>query len=107
MIDLNDLREHPEAYVEAARKKRVRLDIMAFIELDKQYRSLKSEVESGRARQNAFSKELPSLKGEDKAAKIAEMKDVAVRLKEAESSLREAEENWQKQQLLIRITSSI
>ena len=74
MIDLNDLRERPEAYVEAARKKRVRLDVREFVELDKRYRALKSEVESGRARQNAFSKELPSLKGDEKTAKIAEMK---------------------------------
>lgn len=101
MIDLNDLRQNPDAYIEAARKKRCSIDINEFLELDKQYRQLKVSVDEGRARQNTFNKELPTLSGDEKKARIAEMKDIAAKLKEEEQLFRDIEEKWQRQQLFI------
>lgn len=101
MIDLHDLRERPEAYADAARKKRAAIDIPTFLALDKSYRELKSKVESDRAKQNAFNKELPKLKGDEKASRIAEMKSFSTTLKEDESRLREIESEWEKLSLLI------
>ena len=40
MIDLRDLRERPDAYQEACRKKRIDFDIKAFLERDAEYRNL-------------------------------------------------------------------
>ena len=74
MIDLHDLRERPEAYQEACDKKRVKFDVKAFLELDGEYRKVRSDVESMRAAQNVVSKEIPKLSGDEKAAKLAEMK---------------------------------
>ncbi len=101
MIDLNDVRQRPEAYIEAARRKRMSIDITAFIELDKQYRRLKVSVDEGRAKQNALKKELQKLSGPEKQQRIIEMKNLAASLKEDEQELREAEEKWQREQLLI------
>jgi seryl-tRNA synthetase len=101
MIDLHDLRERPEAYQKACEKKRVSFDVRAFLSLDGEYRRTKNEVESMRAAQNAVSKEIPKLSGSDKEAKLAEMKSLAEKLKEAGATLKELEERWTKQQLLI------
>ncbi|NMC62863.1 MAG: serine--tRNA ligase [SAR324 cluster bacterium] len=101
MIDLNDLRQRPDAYAEAARRKRFSIDINAFVELDKEYRQLKVVVDELRSKQNAFNKELPKLGGEEKQKRIVEMKELAIQLKENEKNLSELEEKWSREQLLI------
>lgn len=101
MIDLHDLRARPEAYQEACTKKRVVFDVRAFLELDSEYRKARAEVEGMRAEQNAVSKAIPKLSGAEKEAKLAEMKSLAERVKEGGVSLKELEDKWSKQQLLI------
>lgn len=101
MIDLHLLRENVAAYEEACRKKRINLDLKAFLELDKSYRALKTEVEQLRANQNSFNKELPKLSGEAKAQKLAQMKDIAATLKEKGEALKGIEEQWNRDQLRI------
>jgi seryl-tRNA synthetase len=101
MIDLHDLRERPEEYQRACEKKRINLDIKAFLELDTEYRKLRSEIEATRAQQNAFSKELPKLSGPEKEAKLAEMKTVADRLHEGRAKFKDLEEKWTRLQLLL------
>jgi seryl-tRNA synthetase len=95
MINLKSLRENPEQYIEAARRKRVNIDILAFLSLDEQYRSLKTQVEELRARQNSFNKEIPNLKGDQRTSRISELKELSVKLKEQEVIFRELEQNWQ------------
>lgn len=101
MIDLHHLRENPEIYVKACKSKRFDIDIHAFLELDASYRELLKKVEALRAEQNAASKLLPSLKGDEKARKLGESKRLAANLKEEASRLAELEERWQRDQLLI------
>lgn len=101
MIDLHDVRERPDEYQKACEKKRIKLDIHAFLQLDSEYRKVRSDVEAMRARQNGFSKELPKLSGAEKESKLAEMKGIAEELKGSSQKLKEVEEAWTKQQLLI------
>ncbi|RMG41866.1 MAG: serine--tRNA ligase [Candidatus Dadabacteria bacterium] len=101
MIDLRDLRERPDAYREACRKKGIKFDIDAFLTLDKNYRSLKSELEELRAKQNRFNKELRSLQGEEKEKRLQEMKALAATLKHKSSDFKELETEWKNQQLFI------
>lgn len=101
MIDLHDLRERPDAYQQACEKKRVKFDVNLFLELDAEYRRVRSDFEAKRAQQNAVSKEIPKLAGAEKEAKLTEMKGLAERVKEGSALLKELEEKWNKQQLLI------
>lgn len=101
MIDLNDLRERPDAYQEACRKKRLKFDVKAFIALDQKYRSLRTEVEQLRSKQNSFSKEIPKLTGEAKERGLEEMKQISSKLKEFSQGFKDAEEEWNRLQLLI------
>ena len=101
MIDLHDLRERPDAYQQACEKKRVKFDVNAFLALDTEYRKARGDFESMRAQQNAVSKEIPKLSGAEKEAKLAEMKGLAEQVKRGGDALKELEERWSKQQLLI------
>ena len=101
MIDLRDLRERPEKYREACEKKHIAFDLDKFLELDARYRALRSSVESLRAQQNAFNKELPKLQGADKSAKLEEMRKIAAQLKDDSQTLKDTEEKWKSDQLFI------
>ena len=98
MIDLHDLRERPEAYQEACQKKRVSFDVKAFLELDAQVRKMRTDLEGMRAEQNAVSKAIPKLQGAEKESKLAEMKQLAERLKGAQEEFKALEETWIKKQ---------
>jgi seryl-tRNA synthetase len=98
MIDLHDLRERPEAYQEACDKKRIKFDVKAFLALDSQVRKMRTDLEAMRAEQNAVSKEIPKLKGEEKETKLAQMKQLSERLKEAQESFKTIEADWVRQQ---------
>lgn len=101
MIDLNDIRENPDLYIEACRKKRIQFDVKAFLQLDKEYRDIRTVNETQRARQNTVTKEIPKLSGSEKEAKLAEMKTLAEELKQSSAKLKELEEKWTADQLRI------
>lgn len=99
MIDLQDVRSRPEAYAKAAKAKNMKVNVDAFIKLDEERRSLLLAVEEMRAKRNAVSKEVPSLKGSEKEKTIAEMKSLGDTLKENEEKLTAIEESWMDMQL--------
>lgn len=101
MIDLNDLRQNPDKYVEACRVKRVNFDIPAFLAQDEAYRALLAEVEGLRSKQNTFSKEIPKLSGSEKESGLKQMKEIAATLKESGDKLRILEEDWKAKQYLL------
>jgi seryl-tRNA synthetase len=99
MIDLHDLRARPEEYQKACEKKGIKMSIQEFLALDSEYRRVRSDVETKRAEQNAVSREMPKLKGAEKEAKLAEMKELAEALKHVGQTLKELEERWNKESL--------
>src|ERR1700687_6000973 len=84
MIDLNDLRARPDAYQDAARKKRISGAIPPFSAPAAKGRELLPRVESMRARRNAVSKVVPSMGGGEKQRAIAEMRELASELQQRE-----------------------
>jgi seryl-tRNA synthetase len=101
MIDLNDIRENPDIYIEACARKRTKFDVPAFLDLDKKYRETLLSVESLRAVQNTVTKEMPKLSGDEKTTKLAEMKELAARLKVQTQELKELEERHKAESLRI------
>lgn len=101
MIDLKELRNNPAAYQQACERKGIAFDIGAFIALDEEFRALKTEVEGFRSEQNRLNKALPKLEGEEKAEQLKLMKELSAKLKSEGQRLKEIEQEWQKQQLLI------
>lgn len=101
MIDLADLRSHPEAYAQAAKVKRIAVDIHEFLAVDERRRDLLKHVEEMRAKRNSVSKRVPVMKGEEKEQAVAEMKKLGSALTEKEGELERTESVWQEMQLLL------
>jgi seryl-tRNA synthetase len=96
MIDLQDLRDRPDAYQEAADRKRIKINIAHVIGVDSKRRELTKQVEDMRAEKNLQSKKVPELKGGEKAAVLATMKELSAELKTKEEELAAIEKDWQR-----------
>ena len=92
MVDLKLIRDQPDAFKAALRKKRAdpRL-IDRVLETDRRRRELVQQVETLRAAQNRASQEIPRLSGAAREERIAEMKRIAAQVKALEPALQEAD----------------
>ena len=64
MIDLKDLRSHPDKYQAAARDKRLDVDVDLLVELDRQHRELLTEQQQLAAEKNRIGKQIGQLAGQ-------------------------------------------
>ena len=87
MIDIKHLRENQKLYEKGFAKKHAEIDIPHILKLDEQYKEHLMKVEEYRAEKNKVSKLIPTLKDAERQAKIAEMKNVDVKLKESEEQM--------------------
>src|SRR5687768_10250936 len=94
MIDLQDLRKRPEAYQNAADQKNIKVNVAHLIGLDEKRRERKTVEAQRRAVKDSASKQIPTLKGEDKTKLIAEMKTLGEELKVREEELTKIESEW-------------
>jgi seryl-tRNA synthetase len=101
MIDLEELRKNPALYQEACRKKRIKFDVEEFLKLDALRRETIKQSESYRAEQNAASKLVPTLKGDEKNTALTRLKELSSLVKDSTARLKEIEEEWEKMQLRI------
>lgn len=68
MIDLKDLRDNPQRYRDAARLKRIQVDIDHLLELDASYRQIEQERQQLTAEKNQIGKQIGALAGRLKSA---------------------------------------
>lgn len=101
MIDLDDLRKRPDAYKEAAKKKRCSVDIDQFLKLDTERREFQKKTDDLRAEKNAVSKKIPTMSDDEKKKALADMKEVSDDLTKMETALSELTEEWKLMQLRI------
>ncbi len=94
MLDINLIREHPEAVEAGVRARNGDPEIVkAIVDLDARWRAVVSQVEDLRARRNRESKEIGKLKDNaERQARIAEMREVGERIGELESTESELRE---------------
>ena len=101
MLDIKYIRDNVDLLRKAITDKRVDLDLDALLELDGQRRSLLQETESFQATKKSFSKEIPTLNEEDKAAKLLEMQEMDKHHTEAIEKLRTIEAEYNNMMLLV------
>ncbi|MFN3284779.1 MAG: serine--tRNA ligase [bacterium] len=93
MVDLRALREDPQTFREALRRRgRDPSLVDRALELDRSWREALQEVERLRAQQNRASEEVARLSPEARGQKIAEVRELAARLKELEPEVRRRRE---------------
>lgn len=81
MLDIKYIRENPEKVQEAAKSKRITIDIANVLQLDKQYREAQTSVQKLQEKMNAFSK---GIKGRPTDEQIADGKKLKEEIKTAE-----------------------
>ncbi|MGH2374890.1 MAG: serine--tRNA ligase, partial [bacterium] len=92
MLDLKQIREHPDRFKAGLRKRgRDPQAIDEVLDADRRRRSLLAEIERLRAEQNRANEEIPRLTGHAREARIAEMRKLASRLKELQPDLERIE----------------
>ena len=93
MLDLREIRRDPDAARASLRRRRADGALDEVLALDAARRELLPQLEGGRARQNEASKRIPELQkaGEDASQPIAEMRELAPRVKALEGEVAEVE----------------
>ncbi len=92
MLDLKYLRAHLDEVRDGARRKRFEVDLDQIVSLDDRRRELEGEFGDLKHRQKEAGKKIAQLGGEEKQAAIAEQKQIAQAIREAEGQLREVRE---------------
>ncbi len=107
MIDLNLLRENPEA-IKASQRARGAEESLVHqaVSADEQWRAALQKFENLRAEQNASAKQVASAAKEDKPALIAAAQELAAKVKAAEAESNEAQQKlnsilWQIENVVI------
>ncbi|MCL6498431.1 MAG: serine--tRNA ligase, partial [Firmicutes bacterium] len=101
MVDLRSLREDPQTFREALRRRGWDPSLVdQALELDRSWREALREVERLRAQQNRASEEVARLAPEARGQKIAEVRELAARLKELEPEVRRRREELERVLLL-------
>ncbi len=96
MVDLRQLREDPERFRQALRRRgRDPTLVDRALELDRAWRQGLQEVERLRAEQNRVNQEVARLEGEAREQRIAQLRDLVGRLRELEPQVRTRRETLQ------------
>lgn len=91
MLDLKFVCENIEEVKERLSHRSGKFDLEGLGELANERKTLIQNTEQKKATKNAVSKQIPSLKGDEKAAKIAEMKTLGDDIKALDARLNEVE----------------
>ena len=96
MINIQTLRNDPEAFAKKIARKKFDCDLQAFLELDKQRRIAVTEAEKARSQQKLTNRTMVGLaKGSPEfVEKVREMKMISTRVKELEATVSVLEVDW-------------
>ncbi len=84
MIDIKELRAGPDQFAQAARNKKIDVDIAELLRIDEQLLDVRRELQDIRTRQNRAGKEIAKLSGERKQQAVDEMSTLKARARELE-----------------------
>jgi len=73
MIDMKQVRDNPDLYIQAAKNKRIDANIPRLVEIDARLRDAKSRLQEIAAEKNRIGKSIPKLKGPEKDAALARL----------------------------------
>src|SRR5580698_1398462 len=90
MLDIAFIRQNADAVKAAVTNKRLDLDVDALLAADRQRRETVGALDTKRARKNALSALIPKAKPEERAALVAEAKEVRADIEKLEPALTEA-----------------
>ncbi len=101
MLDIGFIRDNPDLIKEAARKKRVVVDVDKVLVLDEKRRGLIKETDEFRAQQNTASEKISHMAGEGREQAIAAMRELKEKISRKEEELKVVEEEYARLLFLI------
>ena len=101
MIDIKLLRADPEAFKQAARAKRIQVDIDALLDVDHRILALQSQMQEIRTEQNRHGSLIAKLSGMERKAVIEEMAALKSKFKELEDRVAELKPRFDELMLLM------
>jgi len=102
MIDLNDLRQNPDKYRQAAARKRIAVDIDALLEVDGRLRKVQTQLQELTAEKNRIGKEIGQLAGRLKKAVPAEKAALEAQMKALQERPTQIKDEAQKLEVQIK-----
>jgi len=73
MIDIKQIRDNPDLYIQAAKNKRIGADISRLLEIDGRLRDIKARLQEIATEKNRVGKSIPKLSGPEKEAALANL----------------------------------
>ena len=101
MLDIKFIRENPGLVKEAARKKKLDVDIDALIKADERRKEISQSLDVKRARQNEVSTKMPNASQFERELLIKEMQPIKEAIQKLEEEMRTVMIDWQS--LMVRV----
>jgi len=101
MIDIKRIRTEPERFIQAAKAKRLKVDVNALLEIDGRLADARRELQDIRTEQNKAGKEIARLAGDARQAVIARMSELKSRAKELNDLIADLEPKCDELMLLV------
>ena len=101
MIDIKLIRAEPQRYIDAAKAKRMEVDIPALLEADRKLMDAQRELQDIRTAQNAAGKEIAKLKDDAKRQAVEKMSQLKVRAKELNDLVEQLQPKFNELMLLV------
>lgn len=95
MLDIKIIRNDKELVKDIIKKRNITdLDVEEFLKIDEKKLDFIKKIDELRELKNKVSKEIPTLKNDEKTKKLQEMKEVSEKLKNLEEEQKELEKKW-------------
>ncbi len=101
MLDIKFIRANPDQVTTAANEKNLPIDVPALIALDDQRRTLQQAADTIRSQQHQANQAVAQADGQEKKAKISELKATAEKLHELEQQSKTIEEQYNQAMLSV------
>src|ERR671914_2508903 len=101
MLDIAFIREFPDLVKAGAKKKRIQVDVDRLLDVDRQRRTLITDIEQLRAERNRKSKTVSSLPPSEREALLAETRAFTEQLRHSETALAPLEEQFERLMLQV------
>lgn len=95
MLDIHFIRENADLVKEAARKKKIEIDVDRLLAIDEQRKSLRAELDAKRAEQNRMSNTIARAEGQERIAHIESMRHVKEGMAELDEKYTSVMKEWQ------------
>jgi seryl-tRNA synthetase len=73
MIDIRQIRDNPDLYIQAARNKRIDADIQKLLEIDRRLKDIKTKLQDIATEKNRVGKSIPKLSGAERESALANL----------------------------------